>query len=114
MTVGEAMRAAREEAGLTQYELAAITGISPTSLNQYERDKHTPRIDMAEMLADTLGISIDEYVGHVESKGSSPNAETFTKIKQLTKMTTAKEIAERLKKSIVDTVIKEMAVDLNE
>lgn len=109
MTVGEAMRAAREKAGLTQYELAAITGISPTSLNQYERDKHTPRIDAAEMLADTLGISIDEYVGHVESKGDNPNAEIFTKIKQLTKMTTAKEIAERLKISIIDTVTKEMA-----
>lgn len=91
MTVGEAMRAAREKAGLTQSKLSAITGISPTSLNQYEKDKYLPRIDAAEMLADALGISIDEYVGHVTGE-----------------VKTIEKLEDRLI-NFIDTVKKEMA-----
>lgn len=64
MTIGEAMRSARQKAGLTIEKLANITGIGVVSLHNYETEKHMPKIDTVEMLADTLGISIDEYIGH--------------------------------------------------
>lgn len=96
MTVGEAMKQAREKAGLTQNALATITGISPTSLNQYERDVYLPRIDAVEMLADTLGISIDEYVGHGTGE-----------------VKTIEKIEDRLI-NFIDTVKKEMAGENNE
>jgi transcriptional regulator with XRE-family HTH domain len=108
MTVGEAMRAAREKAGLTQNALATITGISPNSLNQYEKDKYLPRVDTAEMLADSLGISIDEYIGHGARENFKPNVEALEKMKKSIRVATAKEIAERLKSSLVDIVTKEM------
>ena len=114
MTVGEAMRAAREEAGLTQGALAAITGISPTSLNQYENDKYLPRIDTAEMLADTLGISIDEYVGHGEGERFKPDVTEVIKAQQYLKNAAVKDFARKLSRLIADAVREEMGVDLND
>lgn len=114
MTVGEAMRAAREAAGLTQAALAAITGISPTSLNQYEKDKYLPRVDTAEMLADTLGISIDEYVGHGAGENYKPDVEALARAQQLKTAMRVKGIADKLTRLIADFIKEEMAVDLNE
>lgn len=64
MTVGEAMTAARKKAGLSQEELAKISGLKCAMIGRYERDDTRPRIDNLELLADSLGISIDEYIGH--------------------------------------------------
>ena len=64
MTRGEHMRAARLAAGYGQGELADAAGIMRNTLGRIERDEHIGRIDTIEMLADVLGISIDEYVGH--------------------------------------------------
>ena len=108
------MRAAREKAGLTQAALAAITGISPTSLSQYENDKYIPRIDIAEMLADSLSISIDEYVGHGEGERFKPDVTEAIKAQQYLKNAAVKEFARKLSKIISDAVREEMAVDVNE
>lgn len=64
MTIGEAMRAAREKAGLTRNKLAKKSGIAVSCISGYERDEFEPKISRVEILADTLGISIDEYIGH--------------------------------------------------
>ncbi len=64
MTVGEAMRAARNKAGLMIKELSEISGVSKGLISCYERDLTRPIIDNVEILADALGISIDEYIGH--------------------------------------------------
>lgn len=114
MTVGEAMKVARQKAGLTQEELATITGISAPSLNHYENDKHMPRVDTVEMLADTLGISIDEYVGHGAGVKHNPDVGLWEKIQRRAKLEAAKEIAKKLKSSIIDKVVEEMAGENNE
>ena len=64
MTIGEAMRAARNKAGLMIKELSGISGVSKVLISRYERDLTRPIIDNVEILADALGISIDEYIGH--------------------------------------------------
>lgn len=69
MTIGEAMRAAREKAGLSINKLSKISGVHAQNIGQYESDKVKPRIDTAEFLADALGISIDEYIGHEVKAG---------------------------------------------
>ncbi len=70
MTIGEAMKNARQRAGLTQNKLAKISGIPVSCINGYEGDRFIPTVLKVEILADALGISIDEYIGHKVKEGS--------------------------------------------
>ena len=65
MTRGETMRRGREKRGLTQPELARISGISQVTISALEIGRNSGgNLDTIELLADALGLSIDEYVGH--------------------------------------------------
>ena len=58
------MRMWREKRGLSQYELADLAGVSQKTICALERDKRNGSATTVELLADELGLSIDEYVGH--------------------------------------------------
>lgn len=58
------MREARKKVGLTQQELADISGVDRTTIARLETGLRVGRIDIIELLADSLGISIDSYTGH--------------------------------------------------
>ena len=65
MTRGETMRKWREKRGLTQPELAKLSGISQVTISALEIGRNSGgNLDTIELLADALGLSIDEYVGH--------------------------------------------------
>ena len=65
MTRGEIMRMHRERAGLSQSELARLSGISQVTISALEIGRNSGgNLDTIELLADALGLSIDEYVGH--------------------------------------------------
>ena len=65
MTRGEIMRMHRERAGLSQCELAKLSGISQVTISALEIGRNSGGdLDTIELLADALGLSIDEYVGH--------------------------------------------------
>ena len=70
MTVGEAMKKTREKANYSKKELSKISGVNAYNIGQYELDHTLPRIDIAELLADALGIIIDEYIGHKVKAGA--------------------------------------------
>lgn len=50
----------REKNGLTQKELAEITGISTSSIAMYETGERRPTLRRAKLLADFFGISIED------------------------------------------------------
>ena len=59
------MRMWREKRGLTQPELAKLSGISQVTISALEIGRNSGgNLDTIELLADALGLSIDEYVGH--------------------------------------------------
>ena len=65
MTRGEIMRMWREKRGLTQCELAKLSGISQATICAVEIGRNSGgNLDTIELLADALGLSIDAYVGH--------------------------------------------------
>lgn len=64
MTRGEAMRKARLAQGYGLNELADRAGVAHGTLSYLERDISTGNIVTLELLADALGLSVDEYVGH--------------------------------------------------
>ena len=59
------MRKWREKRGLSQRELANRAGISQAAICSLEIGKNSGgNLSTIEILADVLGLSIDEYVGH--------------------------------------------------
>lgn len=60
--VSERLREARIAAGVTQAELAAEAGVSPSVISHYERQICTVSIRRARALAGVLGIRVDELV----------------------------------------------------
>lgn len=69
MTCGESMRKAREAAGLSIVELSNLSGVSQSNICWLEHDHHSGVLTTIELLADALGLSIDEYVGHEVKHG---------------------------------------------
>ncbi len=68
MTRAEHMKDARERAGLTLRELEKISGVQYGTIGRLEQGRNNGNIVTLELLADALGISIDEYVGHEVKK----------------------------------------------
>ena len=62
--IHEAMRKAREAQGLTRYELARRSGLLTRVIAKYELGENMAGCLNLIVLADALGISIDEYIGH--------------------------------------------------
>lgn len=62
--IHEAMRKAREAKGLTRCKLAKSAGVDQHSLIGYETGENAPGLFNLIALADVLGLSLDEYVGH--------------------------------------------------
>lgn len=62
-TMGEAMREKREELGWSLTRLGAKSGLHENTIAGYEKDEHLPGLFNLVVLADTLGISLDEYIG---------------------------------------------------
>lgn len=66
---GLMMRQARENAGLSQEELAKKLDISRISIANYEGGKQCPSLDAAVVIADELKLSLDELGRNVKQAG---------------------------------------------
>lgn len=62
MTIGDRIRAARKEKGLTQKELAHKLGVSASMVGQYETNVRKPKIETLENISSALGVSITEFI----------------------------------------------------
>lgn len=57
MTIGEKIKTYRKYRGITQDELAKLSGIHPVSIRKYETDKMEPQPQQIEKIANALNIS---------------------------------------------------------
>lgn len=64
LTVDQAMRRARANADVTVHQLSELSGIHKNTIYQYERGKGLLTLYNLMNLADALGMTLDEYVGH--------------------------------------------------
>ena len=58
------LRTLRENAGYTTKEFAALIGAKYSTYAAYENQGREPRYDMLCKIVDTLGVTIDELIGH--------------------------------------------------
>jgi len=61
--IGESIKNCRKDAGLTQPELAKQIGVSSAAISFWENEVNIPNVKVCWLIADELGISIDELVG---------------------------------------------------
>ena len=63
MTIGEAIRKAREDRGYTRQQLSDMSGISYFTILCWEIGRSFPNVLLLICVADALNISLDELVG---------------------------------------------------
>lgn len=61
--IGDTMRQARVELGISRTELSRRSGIPYNSIMGYEKGTVAPGIVALIRLADALGLPLDDYVG---------------------------------------------------
>lgn len=66
--LGDELRRARHDAGLTQEDLAFKAGVHRTYVSLLERDKKSPTIDVFLRLTRALGASAAEIIARVEKR----------------------------------------------
>ena len=57
----------RDAAGLTDYQVAKLAGISRPTLSDWKNGRYTPKDDKRRKIAEVLGVSIDALDGDVHS-----------------------------------------------
>jgi transcriptional regulator with XRE-family HTH domain len=61
-TLGGRLAAAREAAGVTQYRLAQLTGLTKQTISKVEKDETAPTWQTVVLLAKALGVSCEAFV----------------------------------------------------
>ena len=69
--LGDELRKARIEAGLTQETLAFEAELDRTYISQLERDKKSPTLDVLFRICDALDIGASELIARVEATRKS-------------------------------------------
>ncbi|MBZ4421534.1 helix-turn-helix domain-containing protein [Myxococcus sp. RHSTA-1-4] len=77
--IGKAARAAREQLGLTQVEVARLMDLSPVVYNRLERGRMLPSVPTLVRLCETLKVSPEVVLGFhrpaTRSKGRDKSAD---------------------------------------
>ena len=76
-SIGAAMREKREELGWSLSQVSAKSGLHKNTIAGYEKDEHQPGLFNLVVLADTLGVGLDEYIGR-KAKESEGNEKADT------------------------------------
>lgn len=62
MTIGENIRLARTQAGLTQKALSELTGIAEPTIRRYEANKLNPKIETITKIARAMGLYASDLI----------------------------------------------------
>jgi len=66
MTIGEHIRIARENEGLSQSQVARLCGLDPSTISFFECGKRSPIARNILKLAEALNVSTDQLLGRHE------------------------------------------------
>ena len=69
MTIGERIKFFRKSRGITQSQLAKLSGVHPVSVRKYETNKMVPQPEQIRRIADALAVSYYAIAG-TESLGT--------------------------------------------
>lgn len=52
----------RDNAGVTDYEVAKNTGVSTATLSNWKAGRYTPKVDKLQKIADYFEVGIDYFI----------------------------------------------------
>lgn len=86
--IGELIASLRIRAGYSQRDLASETGISQRMIAYYEKQAQYPPTHVLPILADALGVTVDQMLGLEKTKSNEKNKDMrlwrrFSKIEKL-------------------------------
>lgn len=83
MSLGEMIRAKREERDMTQQELAELLHVTRQTVSRWESGSRCPDLILSKQIADAFGISLDELVSSSDVDTYVPKKITSTDIKKM-------------------------------
>ena len=81
MTIGERIKQARKENGMTQKELAEKTGLSIGTVQGYEQRKYNPKRASIEKVASALNVPVSDLLD--KPRTNTPTDHTESRLNQL-------------------------------
>lgn len=66
MTIGELIRLARKEKGMTQKQVAELCGMADSAIRKYESGSQTPKLKTLQRIATALGVSYWDLIPDLE------------------------------------------------
>ena len=110
MSLGAFIAQLRKEKALTQKQLSEILGVSDKTVSHWEREESAPDISILPLLADTLGVSVDELLAG-EKKPTPPAQEIRSNIPQSQAHTKSEDDFHKFKtKNIVAVSVSALAL----
>lgn len=82
-TLGDRLRAARENVGWTPAELARQSGVSKAVISRVEGGGQSLSLDSAAKICDALDLSLDQLAGRTTSAKARSSRSGLTKAKRL-------------------------------
>lgn len=79
----ENLKSKRKQLGLTQKELAEIVGITPKTIQNYEKKKTIPTPALMEEISIALNVSLNRMLGINELNSRKKSIDTLNKIDSL-------------------------------
>lgn len=61
MLIGDRIKIARIDRGLTQQQLGALCGMADSAIRRYENNRANPKIETLQKIADALNIPLTEF-----------------------------------------------------
>ena len=80
MKIGAALKHYRKAAGLTQSELANLTGLTPAAISNYEQDRRIARPDSVVKIAKALNIDQSKLYTYSPSEDASGHIQRKTSV----------------------------------
>lgn len=83
--IGERLKEIKKIRGITQADIAEITGVSVSAVKKWEQDQTDPNTGILIKLADHLNVSIDYLLKRSDTVSIDPDAEDslLSKYRQL-------------------------------
>ena len=81
------LRKFRKDKGYSQQKLAKILGYGYTAIANYESGRNEPSLDVLIVLAETLGVTVDELLGVEKNPEERRLLSAFQKLNEEEKMT---------------------------